>query len=214
MRAKTRREVPIRVSGQPALVRADKETFRSLESLLCERYPNDEGGAIVQFGWRETPDGLLLSLAKVMAPGGGDVDRDVSNIRFLEPYVLHCALGADDHPLALGVVHSHPEGAGTDPSWIDDDMDGYLSRYFSSFAPNRPYPSLVFAFDGRATPTETRRTSATGRVWYRDKWHPVGRFAIEGRELRRVPWTPSLGVLYGIGGAAWREDGGSAGSSR
>jgi hypothetical protein len=33
-------------------------------------------------------------------------------------------------------------------------------------------------------------------------------------ELRRVPWTPSLGVLYGIGGAAWREDGGSAGSSR
>lgn len=188
--AKTPREAPICVSGQPALIRADRETFRSLESLLCDRYPNDEAGAIVQFGWRETPDGLVLSLANVITPGEGDVDREVSNIRFLEPYVLHCAMGADDHPLALGVVHSHPEGAGTDPSWIDDDMDRYLSRYLSSFAPNRPYPSLVFAFDERATPTETRRTSATGRVWYRNQWNPVGRFAIEGRDVTIGGYTP------------------------
>ena len=107
----------------------------------------------------------------------------MSNIRFLEPYLLRCAVEADHHPLSLGVVHSHPKGAGTDPSWIDDDMDEYLSRYFCSFAPDRPYASLVFSFDEPATPTEARRTSATGRVWYRNQWHPVGRYAIEGRDV-------------------------------
>lgn len=183
MTSRTRRETSIPFSGQPALVRADRETFRSLESLLCERYPHDEGGAIVQFGWRDTPDGLVLTLAKVIEQRDDDVDRDVSHIRFMEPYLLRCALEADHNPLAVGVVHSHPEGAGTEPSWIDDDMDEYLSRYFASFAPNRPYPSLVFAFAERARPTDAQRTSGTGRIWYRNKWHPVGRFAIEGRDV-------------------------------
>jgi len=193
MSIQARREAPICVGGKPALIRVDQETFRLLESILRERYPRDEGGAIVHFGWRDTPDALVLSLAEVIVPGEDDVDRDVPNIRFREPYLLRCALRADSHPLALGVVHSHPEGSGTGPSWIDDDMDGYVSRYFSSFAPDRPYPSLVFAFDEQTTDAEPQRISATGRVWYRDEWHPVDRFAIEGRDVTIDGYsTPSV----------------------
>lgn len=173
----------IRSSASTVLVRADAETFAALESILYARYPNEESGAIVRFGWRETPGGLVLTLAEVFSPLPGEMDDSVPNVRFLERYLLRAAVSADDHPLGIGVVHSHPEGANTSPSWIDDQMDGYLSRYFAGFAPGRPYASLIFARSEVSAAGSECRTSGTGRVHYAGSWHEVERFCVEGRRV-------------------------------
>jgi hypothetical protein len=98
-----------------------------------------------------------------------------------EPYTLRVALAAENHPLAVGVVHSHPEGCAPHPSSIDDDMDDYYGRYFTDFATGRPYVSLIFSqVDGEL--------ALSGRVLWQNKWLQVSRFAIE-----RIPTQTWVG---------------------
>jgi hypothetical protein len=156
-----------------ALVRASGTDFRALKALLFRRYPAWEWATFARFGWRDTPSGLVLTLAGLDTPKAGEMDEDVGHVALQEPYSLRIALAADDHPLAIGVVHSHPLGAFTEPSMIDDGMDTYYASYFSDFAPDRPYLSLIFA-------EREGSLFGSGRVHWRNKWHRVNRFLIDG----------------------------------
>ena len=73
------------------------------------------------------------------------------------------ALAAEKHVLAVGVIHSHPENCLPRPSVVDDDMDGYYSQYFSDFAPNRPYVSLILS-------VIEKRLVISGRVFWGGEW--------------------------------------------
>jgi molybdopterin/thiamine biosynthesis adenylyltransferase len=182
---------PIQATGPDAVVRIDVQTFASMSEILRRRYPNDEWGTLARFGWRCTPTGLVLTMASALEPENGDMDAEVPNVRFLSPFLHRAIRDLDTHPLALGVVHSHPEGAHTTPSWIDDDMDTYFRTFLADFAPDRPYASLIFAFDESPDESKGASVSATGRVWYEGAWHNVSRFYVDGQDvaLERYP-TP------------------------
>jgi tRNA A37 threonylcarbamoyladenosine dehydratase len=168
------REGRLTADSQPGvLVRAAGADFQQLRTVLFRRYPEWEWATFAQFGWRETPGGLVLSLASVDSPNEGDVDETVGHVAIQEPYSLRVALAAEEHSLAVGVIHSHPQGAFTSASRIDDGMDGYYASYFADFAPDRPYVSLIFAERGGAL-------FGTGRVQWRGEWYPVERFLVEG----------------------------------
>ena len=166
----------LRVRDEIAVrVRCASPEWDLLTALAFRRYPDAEWASYVQFGWHEGSSGLTLTVASVISPGPDDMDDVVEHVVLREPYTLRVGLSADNHPLALGVVHSHPEGFAPTPSWIDDDMDSYLSSYFSDFAPGRPYVSLIVAKHGA-------RLVISGRVWWHNQWNAVTSVHVE-----RVP---------------------------
>jgi molybdopterin/thiamine biosynthesis adenylyltransferase len=164
----------------PAIVvRMAQPDFVTLRDLLFSRYPRKEWATFVRFGWRETADGLVLTLAAIDAPQAGDIDDSVEHVRLLEPYTLRMALASEAHTLAVGVVHSHPKEYWPRPSEIDDDMDGYYAEYFADFARDRPYVSLIVSeMDGELV--------ASGRICYRRTWHEVTQFKIERTPLKTL----------------------------
>lgn len=174
---------PTQTTGTDAVVRIDRQTFATLSEMLRCRYPNDEWGTFARFGWRSTPAGLVLTMASAMEPERGDMDADVPNVRFLSPYLRRAIRDLDTHPLAIGVIHSHPEGARTTASWIDEDMDTYLRDFLADFAPDRPYVSLIFAFDESPNESQSASVSATGRIWHEGAWHNVSRFYVDGQDV-------------------------------
>lgn len=143
-----------------------------LRRIVFTRYPRYEWATFARFGWRETKTGLVLTLAKVDEPRPGDLDSSVGNVAFQEPYTLRTALAAEKHCLAVGVVHSHPEDCRPIASRIDDEMDSYYASYFGDFAPSRPYVSLIMSNVGQDL-------GVSGRVWWRNRWLLVEKFAIE-----------------------------------
>ncbi|MBA3670459.1 MAG: ThiF family adenylyltransferase [Gemmatimonadaceae bacterium] len=168
---------PVVTASCPALVRASAPEWNALMTLMVSRYPNQEWATFARFGWRETPDRLILTLASLDAPSGSDLDASVSHVRIQEPYSLRVALAAETHDLAVGVIHSHPEGAWPTASVIDDDMDAYYASYFLGFAPARPYVSLIFARDGNGNLT------GSGRVFFRSEWYRVDGFHVAAEML-------------------------------
>lgn len=164
-------------AASPVLVRASRATFLELVELLFSRYPEREWAAFARFGWRPTSRGLVLTLAAIDKPERGELDAAVPHVAIQESYSLRIALATDEHPLGVGVVHSHPRGSLTLPSHIDDGMDQYYAKYFADFAPGRPYSSLIFGQRGPAL-------YGTGRVFWEGQWHSVGRFAVEGLDVR------------------------------
>jgi ThiF family len=183
------------VPSHPVIVRAGAVTWAALLRVLLTRYPHDEWATFARFGWRDTPDGLVVTLAALDVPATGELDSSVGHVAIQEPYTLRVALAAEAHPLAVGVIHSHPEGSRTWPSIVDDDMDGYYAPYFAGFAPGRPYVSLIVARDGSGP------VRASGRVYWHGRWHQVTRFlipsalvSVDSREppARPVPPPASL----------------------
>lgn len=174
--------------GRPVLVRAAAPETERLWALLFRRYPDEEWATFTQFGWRETPDGLVLTLTALDVPGTDELDDDARHVVIREPYSLRVALSAERHPFAVGVIHSHPAGGWTWPSRIDDGMDSYYADYFSGFAPDRPYVSLIFARHDDGT------LSGSGRVFWRGHWHAVARFAVERTHIAvgTYAWPPHL----------------------
>lgn len=152
--------------ARPVRFRCAAPEWEALTTLLFHRYPEQEWASYVQCGWHEGASGLTLTLANIVAPAVDDLDEDASHVVLREPYTLRTGLSADHHPLALGVVHSHPEGCAPRPSRMDDDMDEYLAAYFADFAPGRPYASLILSRDGA-------RLQLSGRVWWRGAWGPI-----------------------------------------
>jgi len=110
----------------------------------------------------------------------------VGHVQINEPYTLRTALSAEQHPLAVGVIHSHPEDCLPAPSSIDDDMDGYYAPYFNDFAPGRPYVSLIIS--------RVKQTLIlSGRIYWRGLWHGVDKFAVETTPV--VTWR-GLGANF------------------
>jgi ThiF family len=157
--------------------------FGELRKLVFRRYPALEWATFARFGWRETAEGLVVTLASIDIPNPGDLDESVGHVSFQEPYTLRAALAAEQHPLAIGVVHSHPAGCIPRPSWIDDDMDEYYASYFRDFAPGRPYISLIFS-------EVDRELAISGRLFWHGEWRHVNHFAIECRPTR--PWIAGI----------------------
>ena len=163
--------------AQPAvLARAASPEFDELLALGFSRYPRWEWATFARFGWRLTPAGLVLTLAHLDPPFAGDLEERVGHVALQEPYTLRTALAAEEHALAVGIIHSHPKEFLTLPSEIDDQMDRYYATYFADFAPNRPYISLILGHrDGSLC--------ASGRVHREGRWYPVGRFAVPRRVI-------------------------------
>jgi len=165
----------------PAIVRMASPEFEQLRLLLFRRYPEFEWATFARFGWRETLNGLVITLAAIDPPHEGDLDESVGHVKIDEAYSLRIALGAESHPLAVGIIHSHPENYRPSPSTIDDDMDGYYGTYFSDFAPGRPYVTLIVS-------EVDNELALSGRVFWKGEWIQVGRFAIE-----RIPTQAWIG---------------------
>lgn len=154
------------------LVRIAEIELRRLRILLFRRYPDFEWAAFLRLGWRETESGLVLTLAFIDEPLIDELDERVGHVAIQEPYTLRIALLAETHPLAVGVIHSHPENCPPIPSVVDDDMDHYYASYFADFAPSRPYASLIMS-------QMESKLAISGRVHWRGQWHTVERFALE-----------------------------------
>lgn len=171
------RQTHITLSSTPVLVRMSGPEFDLLSSLVFRRYPKLEWASFARFGWRATDDQLILTLAQIDDPTSGDLDEKVGHVAITEPYTLRIALASENHDLAVGVIHSHPENCAPHPSAIDDDMDRYYGSYFNDFAPNRPYVSLIFSkINGEL--------ALSGRVRWQNKWLQVQRFALERTPIR------------------------------
>lgn len=165
-----------------SLIRLANPELDRLLAIAFSRYPHLESGLFVRFGWRQTASDLVLTLAAVEPPGDGDLDLSLPNVAFTESFVLRTALLAERDPLAVGVVHSHPEGGLPLPSRIDDDMDSYLSDYFEGFAPGRPYVSLIVSL-------VHGQPLMSARVKFEGRWIDVSKFLAVERSIttpRRV----------------------------
>lgn len=166
----------IRIAQCDVVARISKIEFEALASLLFRRYPEHEWATFARFGWRETKDGLVVSLASLDAPDSEDMNEFVGHVQIMEPYTLRIALLSEKHPLAVGVIHSHPEDCLPAPSSIDDDMDGYYARYFNDFAPRRPYVSLILSRVNGAL-------ILSGRIHWQGVWHGVEKFVVETTQV-------------------------------
>lgn len=185
---------------------ADPESAELLR-LGFRRYPDYEWGTLALFGWRETNEGLILTLAELLPQQPGDLNEEVGNVAFMEPYTLRTALHAEKHRLAVGVIHSHPRECPPIASRIDDEMDTYFADYFSGFAPGRPYVSLIVSEIGGESVID-------GRVFWRGRWSRVSRVASERAQVahwgtleRRSPGerlsrTARLAATFGDAAAA------------
>jgi tRNA A37 threonylcarbamoyladenosine dehydratase/proteasome lid subunit RPN8/RPN11 len=175
---------PARITArqvETATVRMASPEFDELCALVFRRYSELEWATFARFGWRETPGGLILTLAAIDPPLGDDLDESVGHVKIDESYTLRTALASEHHPLAVGIIHSHPEECRPEPSSIDDDMDGYYGPYFGDFAPGRPYVSLIFS-------RVDKELGLSGRIFWKNNWVQVGRFAVE-----RVPTQTWIG---------------------
>jgi proteasome lid subunit RPN8/RPN11 len=172
--------ISITTTDQKVVLRVARPEFSELKKLAFRRYPELEWATFARFGWRQTRDALVLTLASVDPPQPGDLDDRVGHVAIDEQYTLRMALGAEKHRLAVGVIHSHPKGGAPAPSRIDDDMDTYYAKYFSDFAPGRPYVSLILSVvDGKEV--------ISGRVFWRDRWLAVWHTAAEREYIETWP---------------------------
>ncbi len=158
------------------IVRFARNQWEQLSALLFSRYPQHEWASWLRFGWRRTSNALVFTLAGIDPPLAGDLDERVGNVAIQEPYSLRIALASEQHPFAVGLVHSHPHEYLPIASAIDDEMDEYYADYLQGFAPERPYLSLIVSkVDGDF--------AVSGRVWHEGSWTPVSRFALQGQRL-------------------------------
>ena len=170
-----------------AIVRMAAPEWDELRKLVLARYPKYEWATFARFGWRETKNHVVLTLARVDGPQEGDLDCTVGNVAFQEQYTLRTALAAEKHCLGVGVIHSHPHDCRPVASRIDDEMDSYYSAYFGDFALGRPYASLIISIVDETL-------AVSGRVWWRDRWLPVEKFAIERTPCRLWVGGGSRGI--------------------
>jgi hypothetical protein len=150
-----------------------------LEKHLFRRYPDHEWGTFFRFGFSRARWGLALSFVDALLPEPGDLDRQSSITTFNAGYTLRAFRAAECRDLAVGVVHSHPEGFRTIPSPLDDDMDMYFANEMASYSGGAPYCSLIFQRNAAG------RFTFTGRVRDGDTWLPVRDLLSVGHVLGR-----------------------------
>lgn len=167
------------VDGQSSILRFRELDRRNLEQLVFSRYPGREWGTFFRFGFRRTGWGLALSFVDPMPPQAGEMDRQSDLTVFRDEYsrrAFHAASG----PLAIGVVHSHPEGCRTWPSRLDDDMDTYFSSELTAYGGGKPYCSLILQRN------EEEGLTFSGRVFDRGRWLPLEHLLTVGNAIERI----------------------------
>jgi len=169
--------LPLVEDARHSLLRIRSHNLAKLAKHIYQRYPNWEWGTFFDFGYRRTAWGLALSYVDGFWPHRGDMDRRVGLTRFLDQYSRRAFHHAAESPLAVGVVHSHPEGCGTFPSPTDDDMDNYFAREFAAYGNGKPYCSLVLR---RNSDTGF---SFTGRVYDRGEWFSLEKLISVGETV-------------------------------
>ena len=90
--------------GKRLILRVAAPEFQELQQLVFRRYPNYEWATFARFGWRDTGDALVVTLASIDTPENGDLDEEVGHVAFDEKYTLRMALAAEKHVLAVGVI--------------------------------------------------------------------------------------------------------------
>ena len=160
------------VTRTTPLVRIGSGMIQRVLGLIFGRYPSKEWATFGTVGWRDTTDGLIVTLAGIDAPIGNDLDDSVANVALASSYSLRTALAAERHRFGIALFHSHPQDCLPIASYIDDDMDGYYSGYFADFAPGRPYVSIIASRMGA-------KVVMSGRIYWKRQWHQVRRFAAE-----------------------------------
>jgi molybdopterin/thiamine biosynthesis adenylyltransferase len=175
----TRGGVNTVVKSKRAIFRITGTCRAELERHLYKRYPDREWGTFFRFGFRRCGWGIALSFVDGLWPRPGDLRRDSPIVTINSEYSLRAVDSVTDSPFGIGMIHSHPEGAGTLPSSLDDDMDGYYPRLFQDYTPARPYCSLIFS---RSDNGDFR---FTGRVFVDGQWLPVDELLTVGDVLQR-----------------------------
>jgi|ERR1039458_601994 hypothetical protein len=165
--------------SREALWRIRDTDREKLFRLLFHRYPEREWGTFFQFGFRRTHWGLLITWINALKPEPGDLDRGSPIVEFRPRYIHRALTTFDDGPLAVGVIHSHPEGCAVSPSISDDDMDTYYAEEFERFSGGRPYASIIVARDADG------ELSFSGRVFDRGQWFEIKTCLTVGKKLIR-----------------------------
>ena len=163
---------------------ADRE---KLLRLLFHRYPKREWGTFFRFGYRRTRWGILLTWVDFLKPGPGDLDRGSPIVEFRPNYIHRALSHLEEGPLAVGVIHSHPQGCAVSPSMSDDDMDSYFAEEFERFGEGRPYASLIVARDING------ELDFSGRVFDKGEWFDLKTSLIVGKKLIRQRAKKSWG---------------------
>lgn len=163
-----------------AVIRISRRTMDTLESTIYKNYPTGEHATLLRCGWAEGNERLAVTVHSLIEPKVGDVEGFPGRVELNEPYSLRAALETNVHPFAIGLVHSHPEGSRTFPSWIDDDMDLYFADYFGSFTPNRPYVSLILSKSDDGT------VRFSGRIFFNGQWLICSHLKIVGEQVTTI----------------------------
>jgi ThiF family len=165
--------------GREALWRITEVDREKLFRLLFHRYPESEWGTFFRFGYRRTRWGMLITWVNALKPEAGDLDRQSPIVEFRPRYIQRALASFEELPLAVGVIHSHPQGCSVVASLADDDMDNYYAAEFERFGEGRPYASLIVArsSDGQL--------SFSGRVFDRGNWLDLKTTLVIGKKLAR-----------------------------
>ncbi len=167
-------------TGESAILRIVESNRSLLERLIFHRHPHREWGTFFQFGYRRTLWGLALTFVRMLPPQPGDLDRNSAIVSFRPDYISSALTSLEAGELGVGVVHSHPLGAGVTASPTDDDMDEYYANLFEPYGGGRPYVSLIANrdYDGQLF--------FSGRAYDRGVWVPVTDVLVNGRKLERL----------------------------
>lgn len=160
------------------VLRIMQRDLHRLEKHLFQRYPHWEWGTFFQFGYRRTPWGLSLSFVDGLWPEPDELDRQVGLTRFQAPYIRRALHTSASSKLAVGVIHSHPCGAKTWPSQLDDDMDTYFAKEFQAFSRGAPYCSLILQ-------KSEFGLTFTARIFERGEWFGANWLLSVGSNIAR-----------------------------
>jgi hypothetical protein len=165
------------LEGRSGILRFRSADRDALAKHVFQRYPGREWGTFFRFGYRRTSWGLALSFVDGLWPQPGDMDRQTAITTFRDQYSGRAFHLAAESGLAVGVVHSHPEGYQTFPSRLDDDMDAYFARELAAYSHGAPYCSLILqrGLDGTLT--------FSGRICDRGEWYALEKMITVGTTI-------------------------------
>jgi tRNA A37 threonylcarbamoyladenosine dehydratase len=168
-------------TGRRALFRITESARRELQELVFQRHPSREWGSFFRFGFRRTSWGVAISFVESLPPHSGDLNRGSDIVSFSPSYIDRALDELASTKLGMGVIHSHPAGCEVYPSGLDDDMDHYFGTdLFPSFAPGRPYISLIVNL------TDNRELVFSGRVYLDGEWLAVDTVFSGGDRLVKI----------------------------
>ena len=121
--------------------------------------------------------GSGLSFVDPLIPEPGDLDRQTGLTTFQDQYTRRAFGVASTGSLALGVVHSHPEGSGIS-----------LYREFAAFSGGAPYCSLILQR------SESTGLTFSGRIYDRGDWISLESLLTVGKEIERHESEASIEV--------------------